>query len=298
LVRELLNAFVVGVQQGALYALVALGLIVVYSASKVFNFAHGNMVMASAVLTDVLWQSFKLPILAAMAVATVGVLAIGVVAERVAVRPVLALGNSSSWVLSTYGVAVIIGASFTIALTSGNSTTTLRIFPSYLPIKTTWHLDSVVLQPDQLFVVLVAAIVAVSLWAFLGHTVTGRALRAVADDRDAAAARGIAVRRISAISFLIGALVAAITGVVAGPVIQADVTVGTALVLNGFIGAAIGGMDSIEGAVVGSILLGLIGSFTAQFTDGQLIDPISLAALLVVLSLRPNGLLARPGRVI
>lgn len=291
------NALLVGIEQGALYALVALGLIVVYSAAKVFNFAHGNLVMGSAVLTDVLWQSFKMPVVAAMALSVVAVVAVGWLTERFAVRPAMAAGNSERWVLSTYGVSVIIGAAFTIALSSGDETTTQRFFPSYLPFRA-GHVGSVIVDPNKLFVVAVAAVVAVSLWLFLGHTVTGRALRAVADDRDAAQSRGIAVRRVTTLSFVVGALVAAITGFVAGPVIQADVTVGTNLLIYGFFGAAIGGMESIEGAVVGSLVFGLIGSFTAQFTNGQLIDPLSLLALLVILSVRPQGLLGRTGRAV
>jgi branched-chain amino acid transport system permease protein len=295
---EVLNALVVGTEQGSLYALVGIGLIVVYSATKVFNFAHGNLIMASTVGTDVLWQSFHLPILLAMLVTATGVLIVGAATERIAVRPVLSYSDSASWVLSTYGVAVVIGACFTIALTSGNETTTQRYFPTYLPVTHVWRVGKVILDPNKLFIVLVCAIVAVSLWLFLGHTITGRALRAVADDREAAAARGISVGRISTLSFVLGALVAAITGAVAGPVIQADLSIGTALVLNGFIAAAIGGLDSIEGAVLGGVVLGLIGSFIAEFSNGQLVDPISLGALLLVLLVRPNGLLARKVRVV
>ena len=292
------NALLVGVEQGALYALVALGLVVVYSTAKVFNFAHGNLVMGSAVLTDVLWQSFKLPVVAAMAVSVVCVATTGWLTERIAVRRALADGgDSQAWVLSTYGVSMIIGGAFTIALTSGDETTTQRLFPSYLPFAP-GRVGTVILDPNKFLVVAVAAVVALSLWFFFGHTVTGRALRAVADDRDAAQMRGIAVRRVTTVSFVVGAVVAAITGIAAGPVIQADVTVGTNLLLYGFFGAAIGGMDSIQGAVTGSLVFGLIGSFTEQFTNGQLIDPLSLVALLVILSVRPHGLLSRTGRAV
>src|ERR1700722_14439859 len=292
------NALLVGVEQGALYALVALGLVVVYSTAKVFNFAHGNLVMGSAVLTDVLWQSFKLPVVAAMAVSVVCVATTVWLTERIAVRRALAGGgDSQAWVLSTYGVSMIIGGAFTIALTSGDETTTQRLFPSYLPFAP-GRVGTVILDPNKFLVVAVAAVVALSLWFFFGHTVTGRALRAVADDRDAAQMRGIAVRRVTTVSFVVGAVVAAITGIAAGPVIQADVTVGTNLLLSGFFGAAIGGMDSIQGAVTGSLVFGLIGSFTEQFTNGQLIDPLSLVALLVILSVRPHGLLSRTGRAV
>jgi len=293
----MVNALVVGVEQGGIYSLVALGLVTVYSATNVFNFAHGDLVMASTVLTVVLWRSFGVPIVLAGAASVVGVVVLGALTERIAVRPVLGHDTSTGWILSTFGVSIIVSTSFTIALTNGTSPSTQRFFPSYLPFHG-WSLGGVLLDPNKLFVVVVAAIVAVLLVVFLRRTNYGRALRAVADDREGAAMRGVPVARISLLSFVIGAAIAGVTGVVVGPVTQADAGSGAALVLKGFIAAAVGGIPSIEGALVGGVVLGMIESFIQQFTNGKLIDPISLAALLLVLSIRPNGLMGQRGRIV
>jgi branched-chain amino acid transport system permease protein len=294
---DLANAVVAGLTSGALYSLVAIGLVVVFACTNIFNFAHGEMVMMATYTSLILSQSFKVPLLLSFVLTIAAVAAVGALTERVAVRPSLRIRDASGWIIATFGAAVIIQSTFSLATTEPGQVAE-RLYPSYLPWDRAWRLGDVIFDPNRILILVVMLLVASGLSWFQRQTSYGRAMQAIADDREGAAARGIPVTRIAVLSFCIGAAVAAITGIVAGPVTQARVTVGLSLTLKGFVAATLGGIPSIGGAVVGGMLLGLVEQFTAQYTSGELVSPITLAVLLLVLGLRPTGLLGRRVRVV
>jgi branched-chain amino acid transport system permease protein len=296
-VTGFLNAIISGIEAGSLYSLVALGLNIVYATTRVFNFAHGTLVMAGALGGVILWQSFHVPVLLAFICTVAWITVVGGLTERIAVRGSLRRGNDASgWLLSTLGISIIIQSAFSIVVDRQPGSTGTRPFPSFLPIHSVGHVNGVLFQPDQIFVVLVMVAIAGALVVFQKQTHYGRALGAVADDRVGAAARGLPVNRLGMLSFCIGAAIAATTGFAAAPVTQASVSVGLSLTVSGFIAATIGGIPTIEGAVVGGLFLGLVQQFTAQYTSGQALDLVTLGVLLLVLTVRPQGIFGRQVR--
>lgn len=294
---ELLNAIVRGIESGAIYALFALGLLVVFQTTGIFNFAHGELFMAGSVGGVVLWQSFGVPIIGALAVVVLLCAATAMVAERIAVRPALRHADSEAWLLSLLGVSLIIGNAFAWAIVREGDTG-VRRFPRFLPGERVHRFGEIIVETDRAFVVLIAVVVAVALSLFMRKTQTGRALRAIASDREGAALRGIPVNRLGMLAFGIGGSIGAIGGFVAGPVTHASVYVGLAMLLKGFIAGALGGFSHISGALVGGLLLGLTEQISAVYTDGRFGAVITLGLLLTVLSIRPQGIIGTKARVV
>jgi branched-subunit amino acid ABC-type transport system permease component len=297
---DFINATIRGVQIGAIYALVAVGLDITYATTNIFNFAHGEMVMVGAVFGVILWTSFGVPVGLALLGAVVFAALLGAFTERFAVRPVAHLRESAGWVLATFGVAIIVRQSFEIAVTRRPGSSDTRAFNGFLPkpFDHVQHYGEILINPTRVLPVVVLVIVLVALFWFLRRTDAGRALGAVADDRDGALLRGLPVNKLSMLAFAMGAAIAALAGFVTGPILQASVTIGFGLTLKGFIAATIGGIPEIGGAAVGGIVLGLAEQYTVQYLDGRLQDPLILVLLLLVLTLRPQGILGRRARVV
>jgi branched-chain amino acid transport system permease protein len=297
---DFVNATIRGVQIGAMYALVAVGLNITYATTNIFNFAHGEMVMVGAVMGVILWVSFGVPVLLALLGAVVIAAVLGALTERIAVRPVAHMRESAGWVLATFGVAIIVRQSFEIAVTRRPGSTDTRAFNAFLPapFDHVRHYGRILINPTRVLPVVVLVVVLLALVWFLRRTDVGRALGAVADDREGAALRGLPVNGLSMLAFAVGAAIAALGGFVTGPILQASVTVGFGLTLKGFIAATIGGIPEIGGAAVGGMVLGLAEQYTVQYLDGSLQEPLVLGLLLLVLTLRPQGLLGRRARIV
>lgn len=295
---DFLTAVQAGIETGAIYALVALGLGITYATSNAFNFAHGEFVMVGAVLGVVLWQSMDVPVGLALLLTVLVASAAGAATERVAIRPFAAVKDAAGWMIATLGVAIMLTAGFTIAITREPGSTDTRLFPSFLPRDRPWIVGEFLLNPNRMLLVGLLVVVAGGLLWFTKRTHVGRALGAVADDREAAAIRGIPVNRLTMLAFAIGAAVAALTGFAMGPVTQASVTIGLGLTIKGFVASAIGGMGSLGGAVVGGLALGLTEQFALRYLGTQWQDLIILAVLLVMLSIKPEGFFSRDVRAV
>jgi branched-subunit amino acid ABC-type transport system permease component len=293
---ELIEALYRGVCSGSLFALLALGLNLPYATTRTFNFAHGQMMVVGSMGGVLLWTSVGLPVLAAAAVIVAGAALLGAVTERLAVRPLGDARDSAGWVLSTFGVLIVVGACLTIVVTRDPGATDTRYFPPFLPFADAWDAGGVDVEPHRLLLVVALAIVAAGLWAFQHRTRTGRALGAVADDREGALLRGLPVGRLAMTSYAIGAGIAALAGFVAGPVTQASLSGGFGLTLSAFIAATVGGIPTMAGAIVGGLVLGVVQQLTVVYADAQLQSATSLALLLGVLLVRPDGLFGRRAR--
>ena len=225
---------------------------------------------------------------AALVVAVLLGAVLGALEERVAVRPATARGHSAfGWVLSTLGFAILLRSG--AALLLGPE---IRAFPSILP-RTHWVIGGVIITPTQVSLVVLAFVVAVGFQLFYDRTIVGRALGAVAQDPEAAALRGIPVKRLSLLSFAIGSGIAALTGFVAAPATSAFPTIGFTFGLKGFIAAAIGGIPEIRGALLGGLALGLIESFGVDLIGAGYRDLVVFAVLLAMLVVRPAGIFGR-----
>jgi branched-chain amino acid transport system permease protein len=270
---------------------VGLGLGIIFSATGVLNFAQGDLVMVGTLLALSLWGRMDWPLVLAMvAVVAVGG-GLGGATELAAVRGTLRRHQSSiTWVISTLAVSLLIEAGARYHLRPGS-------FPAYVP----WGpftLGSQLLVPQRLVLVpiAIAMTAAVALW--LTRSRWGRALRAIAFDREAAAMRGIPVGLLSIAAFALGGAVAGLGGLVIGPITQASYSAGIPSTLQGFVAATIGGITRPWGPLVGGLALGLTIQFTTAYWDAAFINMVELLVLLAVLLVRPTGLLGRRMRTV
>jgi branched-chain amino acid transport system permease protein len=280
-----------GVQVGSVYGMVGLGLGVIFSATGVLNFAQGDLVMVGTLLGLGLWFRAGWPfIVAAVAIVAVGA-ALGGATELVAVRSALNRHRSSiTWVISTLAVSLILEASARYYLRPGS-------FPAYVP----WGpfmVGSQLLVPQRLVLVPIAVAMtgAVSVW--MARSRWGRALRAVAFDREAAAMRGIPVGLVTVAAFALGGAIAGLGGMVSGPVTQGSFSLGIPSTLQGFVAATIGGITHPWGPLVGGWVLGVTIQFTTTYWDASYANVVELVVLLLVLLVRPVGVLGHRLRTV
>jgi branched-chain amino acid transport system permease protein len=275
-----------GIQVGSIYGMVGLGLGIIFTATGVLNFAQGDLVMVGTLLGLALWQRSGWPfVLAAAGVVVVGA-ALGGATELVAVRRALRRHQSSiAWVISTLAVSLLIEAGARYYLRPGS-------FPAYVP----WGpfmVGSQLLVPQRLVLVPIAVGLTAAVAVWMARSRWGRALRAIAFDREGAAMRGIPVGVVSLVAFALGGAVAGLGGLLAGPVTQASFSLGIPSTLQGFVAATIGGITHPWGPLAGGLLLGVTIQFTTAYWDASYANMVELVLLLVVLLVRPVGVLGQ-----
>lgn len=293
---EFLNVMLRAVQTGAIYATIAVGLNLTIGSTQVFNFAHGESVMIGAMFGVIMWTSFGVPVVLAAGAAILLAVVVGAATDLLAVRP---LGHNAhtTAIVSTLAVALLVTAIFTEAVVQGDGFDA-RPFPAFLPWTETYDLGGVRITPQRLFPVVALGAVLLFVRWFTRSTSYGRSLGALADNREAARLRGLPVRSLQTLAFALGAGIAAVAGFAAGPVLQASIGMGAALTIKGFVAAAIGGMPKISGAVAGGMALGAIEQFTVGYLDTRLQDPVVLVALVLLLYVRPQGILGESYRTV
>jgi branched-chain amino acid transport system permease protein len=283
----LLQTLVSGLGSGGVYALVAIGFSVVFKSTGALNFAQGEWAMLGGMTAAAL---FGLPVLAslpswlsaAIAVPLVG--AVGLLSERIAIRPLrrpdpltitlLTIGLA----LATRGATMLVLGKAPAGYPGFSGDAVLTMFGARVPAQTLW-------------VLALAAVFLLLAQLFFARTIPGKALRAVAADREAAALVGIDLRAAAMWSFGFGALAGGLAGAILTPLTFTSYDQGALLGLKGFSAAMLGGVGSLAGAALGGLLLGLAEALAAGLLSSQFKDTISFLILLLVLLLRPNGLL-------
>lgn len=303
--EDWIDFFVSGLSQGSLYALIALGYTMVYGVLFMINFAHGEFFMAGAMTTAVLVALpleeagvlDRFPILGLIAIFITAMaisVAVAVLTERVAYRP---LRNAPRLV----PLITAIGASFFWQyFFRGLYGSSLVPFPEFAMFDGKVELFGLDFQKTDVVVIVTSVLVMVALQQFVQRTKTGRAIRAVAEDKDAATLMGIDVNRTITITFAIGAAMAGIAGVLFAIVFrQLNFIMGFVPGIKAFTAAVLGGIGSIPGAALGGLFLGVIEAIGPPlFLEGlgvagshQLKDVIAFTMLVLVLIFRPQGLI-------
>ncbi|MBI3635757.1 MAG: branched-chain amino acid ABC transporter permease [Candidatus Rokubacteria bacterium] len=276
-----------GLALGAMYALVALGYNITYATSQTVNFSQGQSVMVGAVVAYALYVGLKWPFLLALATTLVALAALGVLVERLAVRPFLRAA-SIAWLLATIAVGII--AENIAMLTFGKDA---RAFPSPLTV-TPWTVLGAGVYPHELLVPVVGLAIMVLVEVAFRRTLTGKALRAVAFSHDAAGLMGIDVNRTITAAYAISSLLAGIAGILLAPLLNVSATMGTTIGLKAFAVAIIGGIESPRGIVVAGILYGLFEAVVAGYLGTGVREILGFGLVIVVLLARPWGLFGRP----
>ena len=273
-----------GVSQGGVYALIAIGFVAIFTVSGVINLAQGEFAALSGLIA-ISAAGAGMPLIAAIAVGLALVALVAVVMERLTIAPVRSMSTLTSIIL-TLGVSTALKAA--MLLIWGPNARGLRPFSEGLI-----EVAGITIRAHELWILAIAALVAAAVYWFYEKTVAGKALKACSEQPTAARLVGISLKRASLLSFVIAGLVGGIAGVLASPVFFSSWESGLTLGLKGFVGATLGGLVSIRGAILGSLVLGVLESLTAGYVDTGLRDAVAFLLLIVVLVVRPQGLFGR-----
>ena len=278
-----------GISTGALYALVALGITVVYKATKAVNFAHGDLFMLSGFIAYTFHVMWGIDYVVSLLMAVAAGFVIGAVAERIAFRPVVAHGMVSV-LLATVGLSFVLKG---IARSLWGGKGDFIPFPPLIrgaPVM----LGGIPVTPQQIVVLVGALGVMVTFALFVKFTRFGRIMQATADNPKAARLVGIRVEQVHMYTFAVGTALAAAAAVLMAPITLLYPDIGFVLFVKSFAAAVLGGLTSIPGAVVGGFAIGLIEALASGYINTNLQDVSAYIVIMFVLAFLPNGLLGGP----
>ncbi len=281
-----------GLSLGSVYAIIALGYTMVYGIAKMLNFAHGDIIMVGGYICFCAVNYLGLPTGVGVLLSIVGCTVLGIVIERLAYKP-LRNAPSLDVLITAIGVSYFLQNS---ALLIWGSDT--KSFPSVVNLPSVSLFDGqLVVSAITIVTVVTGIIVMIGLTMFIGKTRMGKAMRACSEDRGAATLMGINVNSTISLTFAIGSGLAAVAGVLMCSAYPTLIpTTGSLPGIKAFTAAVIGGIGSIPGAFVGGLVLGVIEIFAKAYVGTQLADAIVFGVLIVVLLVRPSGLLGKTVR--
>jgi branched-chain amino acid transport system permease protein len=275
----LAQTIVGGLTAGSIYALVAIGVAMIFKVSRVLNLAQGEFVIFGALIAYTLVSAVRLPLALALLL-SVGVVALlGVLFERTAIRPARSQTMTVLLVI-TLGVSIMLRGVASVLW--GKDPMSLPSFSGDQPLSTA----GLAILPQSLWIVGGLILIAAALWYFFERTVRGKAMLAAAENRSAAQMIGIDVLAMSRLGFGLSTAVGAAAGVLVAPSTFITYDGGTMIGLKGFVAATIVGMGSIPGALVGGLLLGLLEALAAGYVSSQFKDVTAFVVLILVLLVR------------
>jgi branched-chain amino acid transport system permease protein len=274
---------VYGIATGCLYALIAVGFVLIWNTASVVNFAQGEFAMLAMFFAFTLHLTLGVPLWLALAGAVAGTAAVGYFTERTVIHPVIGR-NPMTVIMVTIGLQILFsnGARFIWG-------THPLHFPTLFGEKPLQVLGLLV-APQSAAIVLATAALALLLHQMSQRTWFGKALRAIAQDRETAALMGIRVTQTTALGFALSAGVAGVAGVLMAPVFFISADVGLPLLVKSFIAAVIGGFGSYPGALVGGVLIGVLDNLAGFYISTEYRDLVSFGVLIMALLFRPEGL--------
>ena len=290
-----LELFLGGMTRGSIYALIALGYTMVYGIIELINFAHGEIYMIGAftaliiasVLTMLGWNVVAILVIASTA-AVIYSSAYGYTVEKLAYKPLRQAPRLSA-LISAIGMSFFLQSYVLLAQTSD-----FLPFPSLIPDLEFWEPYAHIISTQEIVIIITTTIVMILLTFLIKFTRIGKAMRATAQDRDMAMLVGIDVDRVISVTFLIGSATAALGGVlIASHIGQINFYIGFIAGIKAFVAAVLGGIGSIPGAVLGSLVLGWTESFFTGYVSSDYEDVFAFVFLVCILIFRPAGILGR-----
>jgi len=284
-----LNHLINGISLGSVYAIIALGYTMVYGIAKMLNFAHGDVIMVGAYICFFAVSSFGLPPVLGVLLAMLVCTALGITIERLAYKP-LRQAPSLAVLITAIGMSYFLQNGAQLLWTSN-----IKMFPNLFG-DTAIHLfdNQITISITTIVTILACVVIMLALTWFTGQTKMGKAMRACSEDKAAAQLMGIDVNFTISMTFAIGSALAAVAGVLLCSAYPTLVpTTGSMPGIKAFTAAVFGGIGSIPGALLGGILLGIIEIFSRAYISTQLSDPIVFGVLIIVLLVRPSGLLGK-----
>ncbi len=286
---ELLLQTITNATYAASYmALIAVGLVLIFGVMGVINFAHGELYMAGAYSVVYLYTDLKMPFFLAVAAGLIFVGLLGLVMERALFRPLR--DNPLGGLIASIGFLLILQTvavlGFGVRMEHVPPSTQEKIFLT----------EGVVLTVQRLYVIVATVVLLGGLWLFLRKSKFGWALRACAQDPEAAALQGISLNHTARLAMFIGAALAGVAGALTAPLVSPTPHMGHAVIVTAFIIIIVGGIGSLEGAVIAAVLYAFVHTFVTTFYDGVIANIVGLSLMLAVLVVRPTGLFGAKDR--
>jgi branched-chain amino acid transport system permease protein len=273
-----------GLTVGAVYALVGMGFNIIYNATSIINLAQGEFVVIGGLMMCFFLESLKLPFLVSIALTILTAGIIGFLMERLTIKP-LKTTDLLLMIMITIAVSIVLRG--ILAFGFGKDPYGYPAFTEGEPL----NIGGAIIQQQTLWVIGITALSIIVLFLFYNKTIIGKAMRACAVDTTAAQLVGINVSRMVMISFILSAVVGAIGGIAITPISLMEYDKGPMLAVKGFCAAIMGGLGRGRGAVIGGFSIGILESMTAGYVHSGLKDAVALIILLLVLFLKPAGLL-------
>ena len=275
-----------GVVVGSLYVLVALGLTLIYGVLVQINFAHADIVTLGAFTAYFVTHLFSGNYFAGIAVALIVGGLLGWLVNAAIFAPLRDRGNELLPLIATIGVSITLQNAMLVLLGP---------IPYAFDTPYSNHViqfSGIFVTVQSILIIVMSAIAIGLLYAFMKFTFLGKALRAVSQDRETAALMGINPNHLIMLTFVIASALAGMSGAMLGPVLVLTPFAGTTVIVKAFAIVIIGGFGNVEGTIIAGLIIGLIESYTTQFLDPGLIDIVVFALLLLMLAVRPTGLIA------
>lgn len=277
-----------GLAAGSLYALAALGLTLVYKTTGIVNFAHGEMAMASTFVAFVLMTQYHVPYALALLGALLFAAVMGLVVERIFMRPIQAAGHLSQ-IMLTLGLFLIL-----------NGAVSTRFFepqPFPQPIGgQPLNLGGVFVSKDSLLILGVGTAIMLGLYLFFTRTLAGIALRAAAQNLAVARLMGVRVGQVFAVTWSVASVLGAVAGLLIAPSTSLYPNFMGDVAIKAFASAILGGLGNLPGAVLGGLLLGVMENLIAGYVSTDLKGVFAFSLILLVLVVRPEGIMGAPVR--
>ena len=280
-----------GITQGSLYALVAIGFVIIFGTMNLVTFAHGEVYMVAAFVGYFAMAVYHLPWPVALLAGMLAGALVGFATEKIAFRPLRNAGHMPP-LLITIGLSIIMKDLVMIVWGAEN-----RAVPSVY--QATFDVAGIPVSVLQVVILALAAVLVIALRLLLYGTKIGRAMRATAQDHEAAYAMGVNVNRVFSVAFSLASALGGAAGVLVGMYYNTVyATMGGTAGLKGFAACILGGLTSIPGAILGGLIIGVVENLTVQFVASGWRDVVAFAVMVAVLVVRPEGLLGRKIRAI
>lgn len=288
MVSILPQLIVSGILIGGIYALLSIGLTLIFGVLRIVNFAQGEFIMLAMFGAFWLHELWGIDPYLSIFIVAPAVLVLGLATERIVIKPILHAPHAMQ-IFATFGVSVILQ---NLALTFWG--------PDYRSVSTDYATQSfmvgdLAISASSLYGFLIALGMAGVLIAFLQFSRHGKALRALVQNRYAASLMGIDTNRLNRLAFGVGVACAAVAGCVLTPIYYTFPTVGVDLIITAFVVVVLGGLGSVTGAIVGGLIIGITQTLTGFFISVEFKDLVALMLFILILLIRPQGLLGRAG---
>jgi branched-chain amino acid transport system permease protein len=281
---EFLQLLISGAALGCIYALIALGFVLIYKATETVNFAQGELMMLGACCGYLMMTWLKLPFAVAVLISIVGVAAFGMAVERLVIRPILGQPQFTV-VMLTIGLGYLTRGLMTMLPSVGTDTHVLDV-----PYKgVVWKLGTLVLSAEQGVIIVVTLLLCLLLYVMFRYTKLGVAMQASSQNQLAAYYMGIPVKRLNGVVWGLSAAVATIAGLLLAPITFVHVNMGI-IGLKAFPAAVVGGFGSLPGAVVGGLVIGIVEALSGFYLPEGFKDVAAYVVVLLMLVVKPNGL--------